>query len=248
MDDEQRERSMTVLDAAAFLRDESSRRIEGRLQSLPNAGVEVSCRAGCHACCSQLVVVSPLEAHALAEHVAADADLGRRAAARVEAWAAAVSGHPTLGARLAQFEKAGGYVDSQAGDAIEREYWAAKLPCPFLDGGCCSIYPVRPHACREHFVLSPPELCAEDLDAVTPANTRLEFRAVASAVGEAAFGLPDRLIPLPRALQYAREHPEEGAREAGESEVRAQIADAQRRVRLALARLLAAQRTDRSAG
>ncbi|HTE20086.1 MAG TPA: YkgJ family cysteine cluster protein [Armatimonadota bacterium] len=246
MDGDQRGQPITVLGTAALLRDESSRRIEGRLQALPQAGEEVSCRAGCHACCSQLVVVSPLEAHAIAEHVGADDELGRRTTARVEAWEAAISCHATLSVRLGQLEAAGGYVSSEDGDAIERDYWAAKLPCPFLDGGRCSIYPVRPHACREHFVLSPPELCAEDLDAVTPANTRLEFRAVASSVGASDFGLPDRLIPLPRALQYARGHLDERAAQAEETEVRRVIADAQRRVRLALARLLAAQTNRRS--
>lgn len=31
--------------------------------------------------------------------------------------------------------------------------------CVFLKNGECSIYPVRPIACRNHFVISPPHLC-----------------------------------------------------------------------------------------
>jgi hypothetical protein len=41
--------------------------------------------------------------------------------------------------------------------------------CPFLDGGLCSIYPVRPMGCRVHNSTHPPELCRPDIpyDSIT---------------------------------------------------------------------------------
>jgi hypothetical protein len=156
-------------------------------------------------------------------------------------WERALSERPGLREGLERFEAADGYLPDEEGGALEVEYWAAQLACPFLEQGRCSIYPARPFACREHHVLSDPRLCAESPDDVTAAGTRLEFRAVASAAGTACFHLPDRLILLPRALEYARGQPEEAAREAEETEVTGAVTDAQRRVRLAMARLLAAR-------
>ncbi len=96
---------------------------------------------------------------------------------------------------------------------------------------------MRPFACREHHVTSDPALCAEDLDRVTPTDTRMEFRAVANWTGSECFGMPDRLVLLARALEYAADRPEEAAAEAPEADVQAVIESAQRRARVALARL-----------
>jgi Fe-S-cluster containining protein len=235
--------TLTVLEAAARLREETDRHVSGRLQALPQAGAEVSCRAGCAACCRQLVVVSPLEAHAIAAHVAADPALEAAVLARVAEWRARVAETEGLAERLQRFEDAGGYLRGAEGGALELAYWAARLPCPFLEGDRCSIYPVRPFACREHHVVSDPTLCAEDPDAVVSADTRMETRAVASEVGAACFGLPDRLIALPEALEHAHEQTGAGDTEVPEAEVAEAIAAARRRARLALARLLLGKRS-----
>ena len=61
----------TVTPDAAFalMEAERERLTLPVLQQVEQAGERVSCRAGCSACCRQLVVVSPLEAVAIAEHV-----------------------------------------------------------------------------------------------------------------------------------------------------------------------------------
>lgn len=45
-------------------------------------------------------------------------------------------------------------------EAGEREQWFREVhPCVFLEKDRCSIYPVRPVACRTYYVVSEPKLC-----------------------------------------------------------------------------------------
>src|SRR5262249_11034980 len=162
---------------------------------LQEQGGSVSCRAGCAACCRQLVVVSPLEAIAIERHVrSAERAQRRRWEEALVPHSRAVSQRPSLMRRLQRFRTANGHPSPEEGDALEREYRAARIPCPFLDRERCTIYPARPFACREHYVVTPPELCASDPDAVRMPPTRFEFRAIAGQAGEQCYGLEDRLI------------------------------------------------------
>src|SRR3712207_1882513 len=40
-------------------------------------------------------------------------------------------------------------------ELLNRDYYALRLPCPFLESELCSIYDERPSACRELLVSSP---------------------------------------------------------------------------------------------
>jgi Fe-S-cluster containining protein len=200
---------------------------------LQEAGGAVSCQAGCAACCRQLVVVSPLEALAIERHVrSADRAQRRRWEAAHARHSRALSRQPALMRRLQAFRAARGYLSPGEGDRLEREYWAAQLPCPFLEKERCTIYPVRPFACREHFAVTPPEQCARDPDSVRMPPTRFEFRAVAGQVGEQCLGLVDRLVPLFEAVAYAAEH-------QSEAKLTAPLGLITRAMESALARVLA---------
>lgn len=231
--------TLTALEAVAALRQETDLLLSGRLAALPQGGVEVSCRPGCTSCCHQLVVVSPLEAHALAGYLSAHPDTATAIATRLQKWREQVAALPELQAGLERLNAAEGYLPDAEGGALELDYLHAWLPCPFLDPETdrCSVYPVRPFVCREHLVVSPPELCTLDPDAVTTPDTRMEARAVASLVGVECFGLPDRLLLLAEALEYAASHAEEASREAANAKVRTTTEIAQRRAQKALARL-----------
>jgi len=93
-------------------------------------GTAISCKKGCHFCCRQSVVISAGEAELIAEYC------------------------------------------KERGINIPKDYLEEQLKydwkeiavkdvgwCVFLKGGECSIYPVRPLACRKYFVASPPEQC-----------------------------------------------------------------------------------------
>src|SRR5580700_6015407 len=94
------------------------------LQGLVNAVVEaaeaghtVSCRKGCGACCRQLVPVSRTE--------------GERLLQLVERFAAAA----------AAIEDAGLKERGERSDReLSADYFAARIPCPFLEDESCSIH------------------------------------------------------------------------------------------------------------
>lgn len=89
-----------------------------------------SCKKGCHFCCRQNVDVSKAEATAIGNYCQKH------------------------------------HIDIPAKDLKEQlQYSKAKVPlnpvpwCVFLKDGECSIYLVRPLACRKYYVSSAPELC-----------------------------------------------------------------------------------------
>jgi hypothetical protein len=91
------------------------------------AGKPYACRAGCSPCCHQLVLCTAPEAWLIAHELRATLSASARAAvsARLDAQAKAAAGLSALG------------------------YSQARIPCAFLDAaGACSIYAVRPMACR----------------------------------------------------------------------------------------------------
>jgi len=48
-------------------------------------------------------------------------------------------------------------------EGAERDEWFREShPCVFLENGRCSIYKVRPVACRSYFVINDPSLCQPD--------------------------------------------------------------------------------------
>jgi len=102
----------------------TSRLAEALLSRAP-AGA-VACKAGCDHCCHQPVGVTPPEALAIFAHL-------RQTLASEELAAVA--------SRLAQRER-------ETNGLSSGERFSPDHPCPFLDRGQCSIYEVRPLACR----------------------------------------------------------------------------------------------------
>lgn len=123
------------------------------------AGREVSCRAGCGACCRQLVPTTEPEARQLAALVGALPE-PRRSAVR-ERFAQALQ--QLDGSRVLELMR-------HPERFSEAEFLASELPkayfelgvtCPFLENESCSIHPERPIACREYLVTTPPERCSK---------------------------------------------------------------------------------------
>ena len=136
---------------------------EGAGARAAREGRTVSCRAGCGACCRQLVPIAAAEARALARvvrslHEPRQTVVRERFAAAVEAVA---------DARL--FD--------QLTDPSERrfeaghDYFRLGIACPFLEDEACSIHADRPLSCREYLVTSPAGNCrapsAESIEKLT---------------------------------------------------------------------------------
>lgn len=168
-------------------------------------GAPVTCRRGCDACCHHLVPLSAAEAHALARMVEAmpperRAETERRfELAKQRAEEAGLLGALEATLDGAPFDR-------------HREWFAAYVACPFLDGGSCAVYDDRPLACREHLVSSDPAACRSTVPGQVksvPLLGRLA-RALTGLSAEVWPDAPER-IPLPLALDWARRHAAEAS-------------------------------------
>ncbi len=167
-------------------------------------GRRISCRAGCGACCSQLVPVSETEAWHLAQVVASlppsrQAVVLRRFQRALERLADA--------GLLERLRDTQALRDLEARRRIGMEYFALGIACPFLEEGNCSIYRDRPLRCREYLVTSPAASCAE------PRPETIEMVPLPAKPSEILFCFGDgkghqatHWLALPLALEWAREH------------------------------------------
>src|SRR5439155_26393738 len=130
--------------------------VEIAVRAVERRGQTVSCRAGCGACCRQLVPIAPLEARLLAELVESLPEPRRSA---IEARFAAARERLAEAGLLDKIEHPERYPDADL-HALGLEYFALGIACPFLEDESCSIYEERPIACREYLVTSPAERCA----------------------------------------------------------------------------------------
>jgi Fe-S-cluster containining protein len=121
------------------------------------SGRRISCRAGCGACCRQLVPVSEVEARRLAELVRGLP--GAERAAVEERFARALEALSANGL-LARLREPGAIPDRAERRRVGLEYFSRGVACPFLVNESCSIHRDRPLACREYLVTSPAQYCA----------------------------------------------------------------------------------------
>jgi Fe-S-cluster containining protein len=181
------------------------------------AGLRVSCRAGCGACCRQLVPISKTEAHRLREVVDEMPE-----ARRAEILSRFGAAHEKLqAAGLMERLEARGFATKQEAAAFGLEYFAQGIACPFLEAESCSIYPDRPVSCREYLVTSPAENCARPSPQTVRCvpmpghvSTSLSRLGAPSAAGRAPW------VPLILALQWAAGHPDEPPARPGPEVVR----------------------------
>jgi Fe-S-cluster containining protein len=122
-------------------------------------GLEVSCAAGCSACCRHELArgMTPLEIIAIYRFVHGwpDIDAVYDCAGRN-----AVAFQRLLHARMQQ-EPGPMVADDPRVLSAHLAYNRLERPCPFLDleRGTCRIYPVRPLVCRWFHNLSPAQWC-----------------------------------------------------------------------------------------
>jgi Fe-S-cluster containining protein len=146
------------------------------------AGTPISCRAGCGACCRQLVPVSFFEAEALTEWMST---LPEQRRVELEG-----RFHRALLALLGA-----GVIEKILDDRwtlkegtatqLAIDYFHAGVPCPFLENESCSIHPIRPLSCREYLVTSPPDLCQDpSVNQVAGVQLPLKLSRVLYAFGQ----------------------------------------------------------------
>ncbi len=155
------------------------------------SGKKISCKAGCGACCRQLVPVSAPEAFFIARQALSFGD--RQTLLFKQRFS-------DLRSRLIDtglwtvLENMHGAEDQLS---VAAQYWDEKLACPFLFNESCGIHAQRPCACGEYNVTSEAEFCArplaEDVKRITI------HRKVTTALAKTTASLvsaPPMLIPL----------------------------------------------------
>ncbi|HEY3817572.1 MAG TPA: YkgJ family cysteine cluster protein [Polyangiaceae bacterium] len=162
---------------------------------------EVSCKAGCGACCRHLVPISHPEARQIRALVDAMPE-PRRTEVRAR-----------FAAAVARLEAEGLLPDVRGFDKLAQQefltvhprYFKLGIPCPFLEDESCSIYPNRPLICREYLVTSPPELC---FDVASPKVKRIPMPTFVSlAVANLEGTDPsDSRLALVLALEWTDAH------------------------------------------
>lgn len=186
--------------------------------------VPISCKAGCGACCRQLVPIPQVEARRLRDLVEAMPE-PRREQVRAR-FAAAIERLDAAGL-LAEFREPATWTESDREPQLRgMDYFHLGIACPFLEDESCSIYPERPLVCREYLVVTPAERCADPKPGEVVA-VRLPFdtwRALARATADDPAG-PLRWVPLILALEWAENNPEPEPVEPGPELVRRLFAE-----------------------
>ncbi len=172
-------------------------------------GRSISCKAGCGACCRQLVPLSIPEAFALAD-VVLDMEEARRDQifAKFDELESAVKKHGLW--RALQDVVEGKAVNDKD---LGFQYLAKGLACPFLEQESCSIHPDRPTACRDFLVTTPAAHCATlGLLPLRKVPTPVLLSEVLSRVTARLLGRAPIVVPMTLVMNWVDAHAELGVR------------------------------------
>ena len=191
------------------------------VEAMNALGEEISCKAGCGACCSHVVPIAEVEVYQIAELVEnmpepRQSKIKRRFSEAVE--------HFEAIGWFERVQKTGNlkapenpeYVPTELMDAA-MEYFDQGISCPFLEDNSCSIHENRPLSCREYLVTSPAKNCSKP----TAENIRkvpMPVRPSRSLprVGASGNFLGLGVLPLIRALELAEKFPEQFPEKTGQ--------------------------------
>jgi Fe-S-cluster containining protein len=166
------------------------------------AGKPISCRAGCGACCRQMVPVSIFEAEALTAWLATLPE--EQMAVVRERFHRALSALSDAGV-IDKLIEGNWALDEEQATQTAIDYFHAGVPCPFLVDESCSIHPIRPLSCREYLVTSPPELCKDpSANDVSGIQLPLRLSRAMFAFGQQLENDPRGWIPLVFLLAWGK--------------------------------------------
>lgn len=176
-------------------------------------GAQVTCKAGCAACCRHLVPISGIEARQLAEAVDGLPPRRRREVRR--RFAEAVRRMEAIGLLDPLAARGRSTLRGAGWDDVSGRYFAAQIACPLLEDEKCGLYEDRPLVCREYLVVTPAAWCAA-LDGRAQAVARpVRMSEVLAETGNEVAGVEFASVPLALALEWAEVH---GAALAGQAD------------------------------
>ena len=185
-----------------FLRNLTQKAEDLAVAQVVAKGEKVSCKKGCGACCNQLVPITQLEARYLVALVE------RMPKARQQKYKAQFL------ETYQRLEQAGISEQLMAHDSIDNiefglKYFHLGIPCPFLEGGSCSIHPERPLRCREYLVTSPASNCSNPTEGnIRRVDYRISMSRFLAAIIQPWTKYPHKWVPLSLIFSWVERHPE----------------------------------------
>ncbi len=164
-------------------------------------GKKVSCRAGCGACCRQLVPMNETEGELLVDLIESMPEPRRSEILARFARAEQTLAETGFRERFRGVER----LDALTRIELAMEYFRLGLACPFLENECCSIHPDRPLICREFLVTSDPKFCKtyEEPPAYVPLS--LHPSRSLHSFDSRQEDVSRRFFPLTLLMEWARE-------------------------------------------
>lgn len=188
--------------------------VEIGVEGAKAADREISCKAGCGACCRQPVPLAEAEIYELAELVENMPEPRRKIVK--ERFTKAFEHY----AKIGWFERLDKVADmaKEVRHKIAMEYFEEKIPCPFLEDESCSIHKDRPLACREYLVTSPAANCSNPTaDTIDMVDLPIKpSSALCSITQSKTQGSTVKFIPLIAALEISRQLDESDIEKTGE--------------------------------
>lgn len=187
-------RQMNLTELLPVLHSIEQAIIDDSVEQVEAAGMKISCKAGCGACCRQLVPLSIFEAEALSDWIRTlPAERQQELEQRFH--------RVLLGLRdagmLERIVAREWLADEATRDLMGAEYFRLGLACPFLEDESCSIHPIRPLSCREYLVTSPAEQCVEPIrNKITGVMLPVKLSRALFRMGRECEADPVGLIPL----------------------------------------------------
>jgi Fe-S-cluster containining protein len=180
-------------------------------------GASISCKAGCGACCRQLVPISEVEAIRIRDLVGAMLE-PRRSEIRAR-FKSAIERLDESGLLQKLIERERLTKDEII--PLGMNYFRQGIACPFLEHESCSIYEERPLSCREYLVTSPAEQCANPSpETIRMVSIPTKLSRVLRCFNPDNSSVQNRWVPLILALEFADTQPEESPRRSGTDLVR----------------------------
>ena len=197
-----------LLELLPILHEVNDTLIAAAVKQVEAEGRRVSCRAGCGACCRQIVPISEMEARYLAELIEAMPEDRKQC---VLMRFTQVLGALVTSGMLDRL-RAGPTLNAAERHRLGVEYFQLGLACPFLEQESCSIHRHRPAACREYLVTSPAENCATPrADNVSMVDLPAKASSVLYRFGDGKGDQPAYWIALPLLLEWCSEHRQDAA-------------------------------------
>jgi Fe-S-cluster containining protein len=193
--------SMRVADLLPILHSFDDAVVGMAADKTQSDGLKISCRAGCGACCRQVVPISEAEAVYIAELVdVMPPERQEVIRARFEQAIAALG--TALLDRLRDTSK---LKELDVRREIGSEYFRKGVPCPFLEDESCSIHPQRPMSCREYLVTSPAENCRQpSAETIRQVHVPVKLSQILYCFGDGAGNDRTRWVPLVLALEWTQ--------------------------------------------